>query len=71
MSEDNLIYDIDGARLPYSISAEQAVLGSMIIDPNCIDEVAVCVKADYFYLKQHKQIFEAISSMSSSVMFSG
>lgn len=63
MSENNLIYDIDGARLPYSISAEQAVLGSMIIDPNCIDEVAVCVKADYFYLKQHKQIFEAISSM--------
>ncbi len=63
MSENNFIYDIDGARMPYSISAEQAVLGSMIIDPNCIDEVAVCVKADYFYLKQHKQIYEAISSM--------
>ena len=63
MSENNLIYDIDGAKLPYSISAEQAVLGSMIIDPKCIDEVAVCVKTEYFYLKQHKQIFEAISAM--------
>ncbi len=63
MSENNLIYDIDTGRLPYSVSAEQAVLGSMIIDPKCIDEVAVCVKADYFYIKQHKEIFEAISSM--------
>ncbi len=63
MSDNNIIYDIDGGRLPYSISAEQAVLGSMIIDPKCIDEVAVCVKADYFYLRQHKQIYEAISSM--------
>lgn len=63
MSESNIIFDIDGGKLPYSISAEQAVLGSMIIDPACIDEVAVAVKADYFYLRQHKQIYTAISSM--------
>ncbi len=63
MSDNNIIYDIDGGRLPYSISAEQAVLGSMIIDPKCIDEVAVQVKAEYFYLRQHQQIYAAISSM--------
>ena len=63
MSDNNIIFDIDGGKLPYSISAEQAVLGSMIIDPACIDEVAVVVKADYFYLRQHKQIYTAISSM--------
>ena len=63
MSDNNIIYDIDGGKLPYSISAEQAVLGSMIVDPKCIDEVAVCVRADYFYLKQHKEIYTAISSM--------
>ena len=38
MSDNNLIYDIDGGRLPYSVGAEQAVLGSMIIDPECINE---------------------------------
>ncbi len=63
MANDNLIYNIDGSRLPYSADAEQAVLGSMIIDPACISEVAVSVKTEYFYIPQHKEIFSAISSM--------
>lgn len=63
MSDNRLIYDIDGGRLPYSVDAEQAVLGSMIIDPNCINEVAVQVKTDYFYIPQHREIYSAISSM--------
>ncbi len=63
MSDNNIIYDIDTNKQPYSISAEQAVLGSMIIDPECIDEVAVNVKLDYFYLKQHQQIYNAITAM--------
>ncbi len=63
MTNDNLIYNIDGGRLPYSADAEQAVLGSMIIDPNCINEVAVSVRTEYFYIPQHKEIYAAISSM--------
>ncbi len=63
MSDNNIIYDIDTGRQPYSISAEQAVLGSMIIDPACIDEVAGAIKEDYFYLKQHQQIYSAIAAM--------
>ncbi len=63
MSDNNIIYDIDGGRLPYSVGAEQAVLGSMIIDPECINEVAVQVKAEYFYIPQHKEIYSAIASM--------
>ena len=63
MSDNNIIYDFDGSRLPYSVGAEQAVLGSMIIDPVCINEVAVQVKAEYFYIPQHKEIYAAISSM--------
>ena len=39
MSENKLIYDIEsGGKAPYSTEAEQAVLGSMIIDPDCINE---------------------------------
>lgn len=63
MSDNNIIYDIDGGRLPYSVSAEQAVLGSMISDPECINEVAVQVRPEYFYIPQHKDIYTAISSM--------
>lgn len=63
MSDDRLIYDIDGGRQPYSADAEQAVLGSMIIDPVCINEVAVSVRAEYFYMPQHRKIYSALSSM--------
>lgn len=63
MSGNGLIYDIEGGRLPYSVDAEQAVLGSMIIDPNCINEVAVLTRAEYFYIPQHREIYSAISSM--------
>lgn len=63
MSEEKLIYDLEGARLPYSVEAEQAVLGSVIIDPKCLNEIAVQMKTDYFYIPQHKEIYAAMSSM--------
>ena len=63
MSDDKLIYNLDGARLPYSVEAEQAVLGSIIVDPVCLNEVAVQVKTDYFYIPQHKEIYSTLSSM--------
>ncbi len=63
MSEDKLIYDLDGTKLPYSVEAEQAILGSIIIDPKCISDVAVQIKTEYFYIPQHKEIYEAITSM--------
>lgn len=63
MSGENLIYDTAGSRVPYSVEAEQSVLGSMIVDPACISEIALSVKPDFFYIPQHKEIFKAIISM--------
>lgn len=63
MNEEKLITDLDGGRLPYSVEAEQAVLGALIVDPKCINDVAVQTKADYFYIPQHKEIYTAIASM--------
>ena len=63
MSDEKLIYNLDGGRLPYSVEAEQAVLGAILIDPKCLVDVAVNLSADYFYLPQHKEIYSAISSM--------
>ncbi len=63
MAKDNLLYDIDGVRQPYSTEAEQAVLGSMIVDPSCINDVTIALKPDNFYIPQHRQIYQAISSM--------
>ena len=63
MSDDKLIYNLDGVRLPYSVEAEQAVLGSIIIEPNCLNEIAVQMKTEYFYIPQHKEIYSVMSSM--------
>ena len=63
MAEDKLIYDLEGGRLPYSVEADQAVLGSVIIDPSCLNEIAVQMKAEYFYIPQHREIYSAMSAM--------
>ena len=63
MSDEKLIYNLDGARLPYSVEAEQAVLGAVLIDPKCLSDIAVSVKPEYFYIPQHKEIYTAMSSM--------
>ncbi len=63
MAEEKVIYNLDGARLPYSVEAEQSVLGAILIDPKCLNDVAVQVKAEYFYIPQHKEIYTAMASM--------
>ncbi|MCM1285223.1 MAG: replicative DNA helicase [Acetobacter sp.] len=52
------------AGMPYNLEAEQSVLGSMLIDPECIVKSMAEMTADAFYLPQHKVIFESISMMN-------
>lgn len=63
MNNENLLYDAEGRRVPYSVEAEQAVLGAMIIDPQCIADVITEIKPDYFYIPQNKEIYNAIITM--------
>ena len=51
-------------KLPYSLDAEQSVLGSILIDPECFDDVAQIVRADDFYLETHGEIFSLMQSYS-------
>ncbi len=50
-------------QLPHSVEAEQAVLGSMLIDPRCVSEVIDKLRADDFYIRQNREIYETIYSM--------
>jgi replicative DNA helicase len=52
-----------GRQMPHSIEAEQAVLGSMIIDSRCVGDVLGAVKASDFYSSVNRGIFETIYSM--------
>ena len=46
-------------QLPHSVEAEQAVLGSMLIDPRCVPEVIDQLRPDDFYLRQNREIGRA------------
>jgi len=52
-------------KVPHSAPAEQAVIGSMLIDPRCIPEVMEKLKPDEFYIKLNRDIYETIYSMFS------
>jgi len=50
-------------QAPQSLEAEQALLGSILIDSRCVTDVIGLVQAEDFYLKQNRQIYEAIYIM--------
>jgi len=47
----------DGLGLPYSLEAEQSVLGAILLEPEQINTVADTLKAEHFYLPEHRSIY--------------
>ena len=50
-------------QMPHSVTAEQAVLGSVLIDARCMPEVAEALRPEDFYMAQNREIFETMISM--------
>ena len=50
-------------QMPHSVEAEQAVLGSILIDEGCVPQVIEALKPEDFYLRQNREIYETICSM--------
>ncbi len=48
---------------PYSMEAEQALLGAVLINPACYTRVSGIVRPESFYIPQHKAIFAAIANL--------
>ena len=59
MAADDLLL----RQAPHSPQAEQAVLGSMLIDPDCIKDVMDKLQPEDFYLRANRDIFETIYHM--------
>lgn len=57
--------DIQNKIPPHSTDAEQSVLGSILIDKDCIIEVIDLIKPKDFYNGVHKHIYEAILNLYS------
>ena len=54
-----------GRRVPHSAQAEQAVIGSLLIDPGCISQVIDRVKPAEFYIQANREIYETVLTMFS------
>ena len=50
-------------RLPFSMPAEQSLLGAVLIDPVSLNEIAALMKGEDFYLEEHKQIYLAMQEL--------
>ena len=57
--------ELKGHKIPYSAPAEQAVIGSMLINPACVPDVMERLRADELYIKLNRDIFETVSAMFS------
>ena len=50
-------------QVPQSPEAEQAVLGSILIDSRCVKDIIGMLRPEDFYLRQNREIFETVYSM--------
>ena len=50
-------------QMPHSLEAEQAVLGSILIDSRCLTDVIGILRAEDFYLQQNREIYTTIYTM--------
>ena len=51
-------------KLPFSLEAEQSVLGSILIDPEKFDDITRLISHEDFYLAEHQEIFSAMEELS-------
>ena len=49
--------------MPFSLEAEQSVLGAILIDPTCMDHLAGILSAEDFMLEEHRDVFSAMQKM--------
>ena len=55
--------ELDQLAMPHSVEAEQAVLGSMLIDERCVPGVVARLSPDDFFLRQNRELYEVLYGM--------
>ena len=55
-------------KQPSNLEAEQALLGSILVNNDIIDEVSTIVKSSTFYDPAHVKIYEVIESLNNKGM---
>jgi replicative DNA helicase len=55
--------EINQSSLPYSLDAEQTVLGTIILDASAISRVAAFLRSEHFHIELHNQLYSVMYSM--------
>ena len=55
--------ELTSRQPPQSVEAEQAVLGSILIDSRCVADVIGLLRPEDFFLEQNREIYETIYTM--------
>lgn len=58
--------DFSGRELPFSLEAEQTVLGGILLDPSTLPIVMEYLKPESFYKEQHRELFGIFMRMFSN-----
>lgn len=58
--------DLTGREMPYSLEAEQTVLGALLLNPDTLPTVITRLKPECFYREQHREIYSIIIRMFSN-----
>lgn len=58
--------DLSELNLPFNLDAEQAVLGSMLVDPATVSDVTAKLSPQHFKVQLHSDIYSIIYRMSIS-----
>ena len=57
--------ELNELRMPHSVMAEQAVLGSMLIDERCVSAVMERLRPEDFYMRPNRELFQVLFTMFS------
>ncbi len=68
MKEINSVQNIQENKQPSNLEAEQALLGSILINNDIIDEVSSLVSSNIFYDPAHIKIYEVIQNLNNKGM---
>ncbi len=58
--------DFTDKEMPYSLEAEQTILGAILIDQSVISNILEKIKPECFYNEQHRQLFNIMLRMFTS-----
>jgi len=58
--------DLERFEMPYSLEAEQTVLGAVLAHPETIGIVMELLRTEYFYIEQHRKLFDIIIQQFSA-----